>query len=107
MTAVFTLLSPSLLTACSCDRYYELDKTLSLQKNLQGKRIIEFPTLYIVSEQCAHSYATLSAGKCSNAHSCIHAALSISFLSHAYPIGRQSCRVLLVYSLPWCEHSLV
>ena len=52
-----------MVESCLLDRYYELDKTLSLQKNLQGKCIIEFPTLYIVSEEHAHSYTTLSAGK--------------------------------------------
>ena len=63
-----------------CDRYYELDKTLSLEKNLRGKRLIEFPTLYIVSAQCAHSYVTLSAGKCSCSCMKLKACFVFSFL---------------------------
>jgi len=49
------ILLPILYTPASQQQYHQLDQQLTVQHNLKGKTLIEFPTLYVVTkEQLPH-----------------------------------------------------
>jgi len=44
-------------------RYYEFDKEKSLSDNLEGKLVVEFPTVYVVLSDKADQFTLLRDGK--------------------------------------------
>ena len=46
-----------------CFRYYVLDKSKTLNENLQGKVVIEYPTLIVVLSDKLHQYRLVGQGE--------------------------------------------
>lgn len=44
-------------------RFYELDMHFSLRRNLNKKKIIEFPTIYVVLKHQKDEYELVDSGK--------------------------------------------